>query len=910
MAVASPSSPKTLDPKSDKPDASSEKPNPDPSSQSGNPNPDPNPNQNANPNANPNIVAPPPPSFAPSFRPLGAPPMPQYSAVPNPNPSIQPPGVSAPVTYMIPGVASGAGSVTVSAPPMRYPPPGAPPMAYGQVPNGYMTGHPPGIPRYPGPYPPMIRPGFPPRPLPPMGVIPQILRPPIPGIRGPPVVSPVVRPVVPAVATEKPQTTVYVSKIAPTVDNDFLLSLLRLCGPVKSWKRAQNPSDGSPTSFGFCEFEAAEGILRALRLLTKLNIDGQELGLKINQATREYLERYVQKKTEQEKLKATENQAPEKENEGAPGVEKQELQKPAVEGRSEEPDDSGDKENQEHQTFGIVTDEDREADKDASEKITSKIEERLKTKPLPPPPPVRPPVDASVKSNSEVPSKSREVDSEVDIVRSDVAEDKNDDETTSEAKASSEHDKVETSSPDRGRRHDRSSRERDREHDLKREKERELERYERERERERVRREKERDLKIREAERLYNNRLKDWEAREREKEHRRQKEKEREKDRQRERRREISKDEDGSDDDEDDTRKRRRRSTTLEEKRRKRQREKEDDLADRLKEEEEIAEAKKRAIEEQRRMEETKALPDQVNEDREATEMQVDAMVIDGEATYENSIGGELTAGSAALTDMKQNNDVPARKLGFGLMGSGKRTTVPSVFREEDENVEEKKMRPLVPIDYSTEELQAVQSSVSSTPPNLVAAAEFAKRISGENSKEEKPEMERNRNGRSNDRSSHKERVRNEDENARHRNDNKEKTRDRSYEREREREDKPKSENKKLLDAKQLIDMIPKTKEELFAYEINWDVYDKHELHEKMRPWISKKITEFLGEEEETLVDYIVSSTKEHVQASKMLNLLKSILDDEAEMFVLKMWRMLIFEIKRVETGISVKPRA
>ncbi|ONK69446.1 uncharacterized protein A4U43_C05F22970 [Asparagus officinalis] len=705
MAVASPSSPKTLDPKSDKPDASSEKPNPDPSSQSGNPNPDPNPNQNANPNANPNIVAPPPPSFAPSFRPLGAPPMPQYSAVPNPNPSIQPPGVSAPVTYMIPGVASGAGSVTVSAPPMRYPPPGAPPMAYGQVPNGYMTGHPPGIPRYPGPYPPMIRPGFPPRPLPPMGVIPQILRPPIPGIRGPPVVSPVVRPVVPAVATEKPQTTVYVSKIAPTVDNDFLLSLLRLCGPVKSWKRAQNPSDGSPTSFGFCEFEAAEGILRALRLLTKLNIDGQELGLKINQATREYLERYVQKKTEQEKLKATENQAPEKENEGAPGVEKQELQKPAVEGRSEEPDDSGDKENQEHQTFGIVTDEDREADKDASEKITSKIEER--------------------------------------------------------------------------------------------------------------------------------------------------------------------------------------------------------------------------------RMEETKALPDQVNEDREATEMQVDAMVIDGkeapvaehvydgvsgsgngEATYENSIGGELTAGSAALTDMKQNNDVPARKLGFGLMGSGKRTTVPSVFREEDENVEEKKMRPLVPIDYSTEELQAVQSSVSSTPPNLVAAAEFAKRISGENSKEEKPEMERNRNGRSNDRSSHKERVRNEDENARHRNDNKEKTRDRSYEREREREDKPKSENKKLLDAKQLIDMIPKTKEELFAYEINWDVYDKHELHEKMRPWISKKITEFLGEEEETLVDYIVSSTKEHVQASKMLNLLKSILDDEAEMFVLKMWRMLIFEIKRVETGISVKPRA
>lgn len=81
----------------------------------------------------------------------------------------------------------------------------------------------------------------------------------------------------------------------------------------------------------------------------------------------------------------------------------------------------------------------------------------------------------------------------------------------------------------------------------------------------------------------------------------------------------------------------------------------------------------------------------------------------------------------------------------------------------------------------------------------------------------------------------------------------------------------------------------------------------QHELHERMRPWISKKITEFLGEEETTLVDYIVSSTQEHMKASQMLELLQSILDDEAEMFVLKMWRMLIYEIKRVEMGVASK---
>lgn len=88
---------------------------------------------------------------------------------------------------------------------------------------------------------------------------------------------------------------------------------------------------------------------------------------------------------------------------------------------------------------------------------------------------------------------------------------------------------------------------------------------------------------------------------------------------------------------------------------------------------------------------------------------------------------------------------------------------------------------------------------------------------------------------------------------------------------------------------------------------LSYCALSQHELHERMRPWISKKITEFLGEEETTLVDYIVSSTQEHVKASQMLELLQSILDDEAEMFVLKMWRMLIYEIKRVEAGLTSK---
>ncbi|XP_020695281.1 RNA-binding protein 25 isoform X1 [Dendrobium catenatum] len=943
MALASPASAETLQIKLEKPDAeislttSIAPPSiltstPDLSSTSvpaaaaaplenSNPNPpNPNPSIYSNPSAGlnptPAVITPPAPpaapSFTPSFRPLGAPSIPQYTTVPNPN--IQPPGVTTQfvsVNPMVPGT-------------IYHAPPGLPlasaPLPYSS--NGYMSfpapaPHaipPPGVPRYPGPYPAMIRPGFPLRPMPPFGVIPQVPRLPLPGVRPiPPMITPMVRPIIPILSpAEKPQTTVYVGKIAPTVDNDFLLSLLRICGPVKSWKRAQDPSDGKPKGFGFCEFEAAEGVLRALRLLSRLNIDGQELVLNINQATREYLERYVEMKIEREKEKLNETEDASVEgNEGIPS-EKKEPPKQVIDEAKKQTEDSGEKGNQDIHQFGIVSDEDREADKDALVKVTNMIEERLKTNPLPPPPPIPASTDGPAKSNSEVPSRSKDGDSDIDIMKSDAAEERNDEETTSENRHT-DHDKPESSSPDR-RRYDRR-REKDRERDLRRDKERELERYERERERERTRRERERDLRMREAERLYKDRMKDWEGREREREYQRQHEKDREKDRQRERRKEILMDEEGSDED-DDSRKRRRRSGMLEDRRRKRLREKEEDFLDRLNEEEEVAEAKKRKVEEQKASKNPEPKLPEVIKENEKPIIKEEMIVEGGETAFEQdqgavsdtvgnglygTISSEMATGSAAIPEMKQN-DGPVRKLGFGLVGSGKRATVPSVFhQEDDEDVDEKKMRPLVPIDYSNEELQAVKGNVSAATPNIVAAAEFAKRIST-NSKEEKNETERERNGRL----SRRDRDRGEYDVTHSRSEIKEKMHDKVS----ERDDKMKTENKKLLDAKQLIDMIPKTKEELFSYEINWSVYDKHALHERMRPWISKKITEFLGEEEATLVDYIVSSTKEHVRASKMLELLQSILDDEAEMFVLKMWRMLIFEVKKVETGLSVKSKA
>ncbi|KAL6192515.1 hypothetical protein ACLB2K_033603 [Fragaria x ananassa] len=271
-----------------------------------------------------------------------------------------------------------------------------------------------GLIRYPSPYPTMVRPGFPSRPPRGIGMLPSIQRPPmlgIPGVR--PIMPPVVRPVVPSVTpAEKPQTTVFVGKIAPTVNNDFILYLLQLCGPVKLWKRAQDPTDGTPKGFGFCEFESAEGVLRALRLMSKFNIDGKELVLIVKQATREYLERFVEKKIENTK-KLKDSQAEGDEKEGQSTIDKTVVPNSVVD-LKEEDNNSGNKESI-SKNFGIVTDEDKEADRVALEKLTSLIEERLKTNPLPPPPLLAP-----GNSISEPPANSRDGDPNVDIARNGI----------------------------------------------------------------------------------------------------------------------------------------------------------------------------------------------------------------------------------------------------------------------------------------------------------------------------------------------------------------------------------------------------------------------------------------------------------------------------------------------------------
>lgn len=67
------------------------------------------------------------------------------------------------------------------------------------------------------------------------------------------------------------------------------------------------------------------------------------------------------------------------------------------------------------------------------------------------------------------------------------------------------------------------------------------------------------------------------------------------------------------------------------------------------------------------------------------------------------------------------------------------------------------------------------------------------------------------------------------------------------------------TQDEKRRHIKSIIDKIPTAKIDLFNYKLDWDEIDNSLMEKKIRPWINKKIIEYIGEPEPTLVDFICS---------------------------------------------------
>lgn len=73
------------------------------------------------------------------------------------------------------------------------------------------------------------------------------------------------------------------------------------------------------------------------------------------------------------------------------------------------------------------------------------------------------------------------------------------------------------------------------------------------------------------------------------------------------------------------------------------------------------------------------------------------------------------------------------------------------------------------------------------------------------------------------------------------------------------KEDSARTQEEKRRHIKSIIDKIPTGKSDLFNYKLDWSEIDNPLMEKKIRPWINKKIIEYIGEPEPTLVDFICS---------------------------------------------------
>uniref|UniRef100_A0AAQ5Y9N0 RNA binding motif protein 25a n=1 Tax=Amphiprion ocellaris TaxID=80972 RepID=A0AAQ5Y9N0_AMPOC len=733
-----------------------------------------------------------------------------------------------------------------------------------------------------------------------------------------------------------PTTTVFVGNISEKASDMLVRQLLAKCGIVLSWKRVQGAS-GKLQAFGFCEYKEPESTLRALRLLHELLLGDKKLLVKVDAKTKAQLDEWKAKKRSANGVWYDEEVLDEetlRRDQAVKGVidvlireYSSELNAPSQDPDSQ-PRNKKRKEKKEEVVFCVcflsfsaLCKEDinaMEMEDDKRDLISREISKFRDTHKK-----LEEEKGKKEKERLELERERRERDKERERERERRDREK-------EKERERERDKERERDRDRER-----ERERDRERERTKERERERERsrdasedrsrsrsgtnmmlsspstarrYVLEHKTQRTREDKKRDReedeedvyerrrlerRLRDKEAAYQERLKNWEIRERKKSRDYSKETEREDERRREMMKEAKRLKEfleDYDDDRDDPKYY--RGSALQKRLRDREKETELDERDRKREKEELEEIRQRLLAEghpdpdaellrmeeeaeRRRQPPLKLEPEvEVNQEKEGE----DDDYHDGEDSQEAkpqlkpimrpiTTAPSVSSASGNVTPNTPGNESPCGiiipgestpevqppeehrpKIGLSLklgatnspsqLNAGKRkklATVESVFNkfDDEEADEQPRKRKLVPLDYGDDD-----KSLG------LDGAEISGAKGSINTEEKRKHI------------------------------------------------------------KSLIEKIPTGRPELFSYPLDWAMVDSTLMDRRIRPWINKKIIEYIGEEEPTLVDFVCSKVMAHSTPQGILDDVAMVLDEEAEVFIVKMWRLLIYETEAKKIGL------
>jgi len=98
---------------------------------------------------------------------------------------------------------------------------------------------------------------------------------------------------------------------------------------------------------------------------------------------------------------------------------------------------------------------------------------------------------------------------------------------------------------------------------------------------------------------------------------------------------------------------------------------------------------------------------------------------------------------------------------------------------------------------------------------------------------------------------------------------------------------------------------IPTTSQELFAYPMQWRYLSPSILNAHIRPFVEKKVVEYLGVQEDLLVNFVMDGLQDRKGAAEIKAELEEALEEEAEVLVRKVWRMCVFWTESEARGLN-----
>ncbi|VDD88319.1 unnamed protein product [Enterobius vermicularis] len=650
-----------------------------------------------------------------------------------------------------------------------------------------------------------------------------------------------------------PVTTVFVGNINEKCNNELIRSLLNECGPVATWKRIQG-SNGKFQAFGFCEFDNPYGTMRALRVLHDFPLGDKKLVVKIDDKTRAMVKDYIAKKRAEKGLPAEKlevDDLPADEDNAADDEEvRQKIQKMI-----------------ETEAPNLLPIEGR--DGELSEKGRSPGGEKSK--------------DEDRYSSSRRRHRSRSRSTSRDRRRSRRRSRSDSDRSTKRrlsrsssvsSHSSSSSSTTSTSSDDSDSAGNKAFRSRSPSRD----------RDSEDSDEQRFRRAMKKQ--IREKEAAYAARFRKWEARERRQAKLYEKNEQREKQRKRDLLKEAKKLKHFLEDYDDERMDQKYyKSSSLFQRRRDFEREREADAKDRQKEQQEIEELKKQILAE--------------NQDIENAE--------------EEARRRHREQEEALLRKMRADSGSPNPHLKLGQKPFPTNTEPEEEEEESDESESESETEQSVEdaereTKNTTEKQSSWKAVTSEGTPGANSPSVGLGSPSVRSSSLASPAIMRTTTDsalQSIPSSSKLNGVFGFDDNEE----------DGVYKRKKMRhfeiteEDRIQTmtpeERKQMI--KELIDRIPTAKDDLFAFPIDWKYVDSALVEQRVKPWVTKKITDYIGEEEASLVDFVCERVTAKTEPQKILSDIAMVLDDEAEVFVVKMWRLLIYESEARKLGLSKK---